>query len=93
MKRASTFPVRIVLFLGLVLSLACATMPVPPARESPDLSVIGVAVSISDPIGWWHNQATYVYFVRLDDADDYARSEPIRSLPVPRTRSPAPRSS
>ena len=79
MKRASTFPVRIVLFLGLVLSLACATMPVPPVRESPDLSVIGIAVSISGPIGWWHNQATYVYFVRLDDADDYARYEPIRS--------------
>jgi len=79
MKRTSTFLVGIVLFLGLTLSLACATMPIPPARESPELSVIGIAVSTIPPIGWWHNQATYVYFVRLDDADDHARYEPIRS--------------
>jgi hypothetical protein len=78
MKRASTFLVGIVLFLGLTLSLGCAT-PAPPARESPDLSVIGIAVSISAPVGWWHNQATHVYFVRLDDPDHYAQDLPIRS--------------
>ena len=33
MKRTSTFLVGTVLFLGLTLSLACATMPAPPARE------------------------------------------------------------
>ncbi|MBW1686889.1 MAG: hypothetical protein JRS35_17700 [Deltaproteobacteria bacterium] len=79
MKRTSTFLVGIVLFLGLTLSLACATTPAPPARESPDLSVIGIAVSISAPAGWWHNQATHVYFVRLDDPDHYAQDDPIRS--------------
>jgi hypothetical protein len=78
MKRTSTFLVGIVLFLGLTLSLACAT-PAPPARESPDLSVIGIAVSISAPVGWWHNQATHVYFVRLDDPDHDAQDLPIRS--------------
>ncbi len=70
---------RIILFLGLVSSLACATMPVPPVRESPNLSVIGIAVSISVPSGWWHNQAAYAYFLRLDDEDDDARYDPIRS--------------
>jgi hypothetical protein len=77
MKRRSTFLVGVILSLGLVLSLACAT-PTPPARESTDLSVIGVAVRISAPL-WRHIQAEYVYFVRLGDPETHARADPIQS--------------
>lgn len=77
MKRNCTSLVGVFLLPTLVLSLACATPP-PPARETPDLSVIGIAASISAPL-WGHTQAEYVYFVRLDESETYAYGDPILS--------------
>ena len=78
MKCTSTFLVGAILLPALILPLGCATMPTPPARETPDLSVIGIAASISAPL-WGHTQTEYVYFVRLDDSEAYAHDDPIRS--------------
>jgi hypothetical protein len=77
MIRISTSLVGVILLPALALSLACATLP-PPERETADLSVIGIAASISAPL-WGHTQAEYVYFVRLDESGTYAYDNPIRS--------------
>lgn len=74
---ATHFQSSLFIIAGLLLSMGCATVP-PPPRESPDLSVIGVGVSIAAPM-WGHRQAQFVYFIRLDDADPDFRGHPIQS--------------
>ncbi len=72
-SRLSILPVASILFL----SLACASTP-PPARESPDSSVVGASVGIAQIIG--HKNADYVIFVRLDEAGEMTlRADPMPS--------------
>lgn len=74
---ATHFQSSLFIIAGLLLSMGCATVP-PPPRESPNLSVIGVAVSIANPL-WGHGYAEYVYFIRLDESDPPFRGHPIQS--------------
>jgi hypothetical protein len=71
------FQSPLLIVAALLLLMGCATVP-PPPRESPDVSVIGVGVSIAAPL-WGHRQAQFVYFIRLDDADLDFRGHPIQS--------------
>jgi hypothetical protein len=77
MNRIITSLVRVVLLPALFLSLACVSIP-PPPREAEDLSVIGIAANISQPL-WSNKQADYVYFVRLYESGTYEYNDPIRS--------------